>query len=127
VSSVVLDATALCAVLFKEPGHEAVLPYLGDAYLSTVNLAEVLTKALDKKKAFDKSQALITGFPIQVVPFDGPQAVFAAAIREETRALGLSLGDRACLALGMMQQMPVVTSDGDWSLAGIDVKVIVFR
>lgn len=127
MSRCVLHATALCALLFEEPGHEAVLEHLPDACLSTVNLTEVLTKALDKKKAFDRARAVLAGLPIRVVPFEPEQAELAAAIREETRACGLSLGDRACLALGMLRRLPVVTSDRDWSLVGLDVEVILFR
>src|SRR5260370_21875098 len=108
VSSVVLDASALCAVLFQEPGHEAVLGYLGDAYLSTVNLTEILTRAIDCNNSLDKSLACIAGLSLRITPFDAEQATIAAAIREQTRSLGLSLGDRACLALGLQRGLPVV-------------------
>ena len=127
MTKVVLDASALCALIFRETGHETVAAYLPDSLMSVVNLTEVLTKAIDYKKSFEKSLAFIESLPIRLVPFDLELAGIAAKIREETRPFGLSLGDRACLASGIKLGLPVVTSDADWSLTGLKVEVIAFR
>jgi ribonuclease VapC len=127
VSSCVLDASALCALLFEEPGHEALMGYLAEAYLSSVNLTEVLTKAVDRKRPLDRSQGFIAALSLHTVPFDTAQAAVAASIREQTRPFGLSLGDRACLALAIVRGLPVITADRDWKKTGLGVDVRVFR
>src|SRR5256885_16144573 len=102
MSSVVLDASALMAFLRSEPGSDMVQAALAEAVISTVNLSEVLAKATELPKGFDAAKAALWGLPLSVVPFDGQQAGIAASLRPVTRSLGVSLGDRCCLALGIV-------------------------
>jgi len=127
VSSVVLDASALLAFLRKEPGGEKVQASLNDAIISAVNLSEVLAKASERPGGFEAAKHVLQGLPIQVVPFDEEQGVIAAGLRLLTRSLGLSLGDRCCLALGLVQESPVMTTDREWSKLPLGLQIHILR
>jgi PIN domain nuclease of toxin-antitoxin system len=127
VSSLVLDSSAVLAVIFAEPGAEAVIPRLPGAYLSCVNLAEVATRALDLGKPLEEIMYEIGRLPLRVVPYDVEQAQVTASLRPVTKPLGLSLGDRACLALALTRQASVLTGDRDWTKAKLGIEVVVFR
>jgi ribonuclease VapC len=127
VSSLVLDASAILAVLFAERGADAVIPQLPGAFLSCVNLAEVTTRALDRGKPLEDALREIARLPIRVVDFDAGHAHITASLRPATKGLGLSLGDRACLALGLARQAPVLTGDREWRKLKIGVEVKLFR
>jgi PIN domain nuclease of toxin-antitoxin system len=126
VSSVVLDASALIAFLRSEPGSDIVGSALADAAISSVNLSEVLAKAAETPTGFEAAKTALRGLPLRIVPFDEEQAVIAAGLRPMTRPLGLSLGDRCCLALGLVKESPVLTTDRQWSKLppGVQVRVI---
>lgn len=126
MSSVVLDASALIAFLRSEPGSDLVGLELANSAISSVNLSEVLAKAADTPSGLDSAKAALRGLDLRVVPFDEEQAVIAAGLRPLTRPLGLSLGDRCCLALGLAEEIPVLTTDRQWSKlpAGLQVRVI---
>ena len=127
MSRVVLDASAILAVLGREPGSEAILRHLGNTSVSTVNLAEVHGKLLQRgvpdADAWDGALSLAN----EVVDFDREQARLAGTLVLQTRALGLSLGDRACLALGMMLKAPVYTADQAWKGLPLGIKIHVVR
>ncbi len=127
MSSVVLDASALLAVLFAEEGAEAVIARLPGAYLSSVNLAEVVTRALDLGKPVEDTAFAIGRLPLRVVGYDAEQAYVTASLRPATKPFGLSLGDRACLALAITRKASAITGDRDWLKAKLDVEVIAFR
>jgi len=127
MSKVVLDASALMALLRNEPGSDKVQSRLADAVISTVNLSEVLAKAAEASTEFDAVKAALWGLPLSVIPFDERQAEIAASLRPVTRSLGLSLGDRCCLALGIAEALPVMTTDRDWSKLQLGVKIHVIR
>ena len=115
MSSVVLDASALLALLNQEPGVEKLTPELmSGAAMSTVNLAEVQSKLVAQGVLPDDAwEAAIT--PIrEVVPFTPEHARLAGDLVTKTRRLGLSLGDRACSALGLALNLPVYTADKSW-------------
>ena len=126
MSSVVLDASALIAFLRNEPGSDGVGAALPDAAISSVNLSEVLAKASDTPKGFESAKTALRGLQLRIVPFDEEQAVIAAGLRPLTRPLGLSLGDRCCLALGLAEEIPILTTDRQWSKLprGIQIRVI---
>lgn len=126
MSSVVLDASALIAFLRDEPGSDIVGPAMPHALISAVNLSEVLTKAAETSVAFESAKIALQGLRPHVVPFDEEQAVTAAGLRPLTRPLGLSLGDRCCLALGLVKELPILTTDRQWSKlpSGVQVRVI---
>jgi ribonuclease VapC len=113
----VFDASAALAVLFAEPGADKaeVLIEAGDAVISSVNHAEVVARLLDRGMSEAEVDAVFEGLHLRVLPFTEQQALASGRLRPATKALGLSLGDRCCLALA--QQHPgaqVVTADRPW-------------
>lgn len=127
VSRAVLDSSAVLALLFNEPGGKAVADHLSGSLLSAVNLSEAVTKLADAGATPDEARRVVAGLPCEIVPFDEEQAFLAAALRGATKSFGLSLGDRACLALGIQRDVPVVTADRVWGAVGAGVKVISIR
>lgn len=127
MSSVVLDASAVTAVLRKEPGHENVLPVLRGSLISAVNLAEVLCTARlrDSDPLLDERHIKL--MELQRVPFDENQAEIVASIYQATRGGTLGFADRACLALGLSRGLPVLTADNDWLKHPVGVEVRLFR
>ena len=123
MSRVVLDASAILALLNQEEGAERVAPFLADAVISTVNLAEVVTRlalAGMPETAIREALALL---PLESVPFDVGQAIDVGLLAPTTRPSGLSLGDRACLILARRLDATAVTADQAWM--GIDAEVAV--
>lgn len=128
MNRIVLDASALLAVINREPGCERLTPeLLSDATSSTVNLAEVqgtlVRKGADANEAWRKALSLIG----EATPFTEDHAKVAGSLVTHTRALGLSLGDRACLALGLALRLPVYTADRLWKNVHVGVKIHVIR
>ena len=123
----VLDATALLALLQEEPGAETVAEAIPHASISTVNLAEVVGKLADSGMPEEAVQGALAGLGIKVIPFDEDLAYRTGLLRPLTSAYGLSLGDRACLALGQRLSQPVLTADRVWASLKIGVKVRVIR
>ncbi len=127
MNSLVLDASAVLAVLFAEKGTDVVIPRLPGSLLSCVNLAEVTTRAIDYGKPLEDTLREIARLPLRVVDYDAGQAHITASLRPATKALGLSLGDRACLALALARQATVLTGDREWRKLNIGVEVLLFR
>lgn len=125
----VLDTSALLAWLWKEPGDEAVQRALtaGGCRLSAVNLAELLGKFSDAGLAVDDGLALVQELELIVLPVDAADAAESARLRAATRLQGLSLGDRACLALARRQGLPVLTADRAWLAAEVGVVIEFIR
>jgi PIN domain nuclease of toxin-antitoxin system len=114
VNDVVLDASALCALLFKEKGMDRVEQLLNGALISSVNLSETAAKAIEYGTSLEEAITTLDAFPLRVVPFDRDLAYIAASLRAATWHAGLGLGDRACLALALSRKMPAVTTEGNW-------------
>jgi PIN domain nuclease of toxin-antitoxin system len=95
----VLDASALLVLLNDEPRVETVRHALSDAAISAVNLSEVVAKLVDAGAPELEILELLQAIEAEVGPFDEDQAYSAGLLRSVTGAHGLSLGDRACLAL----------------------------
>ena len=110
----VLDASAILAALFREPGAGVVETHYEAGIVSSVNLSEVAAKLSDRGMSSIGAQELLSGLGLAIRPFDERLAYMAGALRESTRSSGLSLGDRACLALGLAEGVPVVTVDRKW-------------
>ena len=109
----------------NEPGADRVAAVLAEACLSSVNLVEVVGRLCERGMSPAQARHAVERLDIEIVPFDLEQAMTAGALRLVTRALGLSLGDRACLALGQARGLPVLTADRAWgSLAGFDITLI---
>lgn len=127
MSEVVLDASAILALIFRESGADDVERELPDAMMSTVNLAEVVARLCDRGMPTDLIERSVDGLSLTFIPFSPPIALAAGLLRRETRSLGLSLGDRACLATARAMGCPALTADSAWrrlKLPGIDVRVV---
>ncbi len=124
---IAFDASAVLAFIFKEPGHEQAAALIDDCCLSAVNLSEVLGRLV--RDGHDSQTMLVSlaETNILVVDFDAEQASLAADLLPKSRPLGLSLGDRACLALALARGVPAVTADRAWTGADFGVEVRVIR
>lgn len=127
MTSAVLDASALLAVLNSEPGAETVLAALSDAVISAVNYSEVLKKTIERCAATEPVLGLVNGWPIDVIPFDEKLAHASAALYPQTKEHGLSFADRASLALGVQRNCKVLTSERRMGLVALPIKVKVIR
>lgn len=131
MSKTVLDASALLAYLYEEPGADAVEEALAfGSGISAVNWAEVLSKAADisiepEHLALELQHRGIVGNTLKIFPLIAEDSLEIARLRPMTKPLGLSLGDRACLALGKRLRVPVMTADRAWeAVSGIEIKLI---
>ena len=117
---VVLDASALLALIQNENGADVVRPLLKKAVMSTINVAEVLT-ALQRVEVHPQDAITsIRDIILAIVPFDLEQAQSAAELHPHVRHKGLSLGDRACIALGQKLKLPIYTADKIWGELQLD-------
>ena len=123
----VLDASAILAVLNGEPGSESVTAMLSDALISTVNYAEVVAKLVDRGSTFSQALAALRSIALTAVDFDISLAQRSGALRAETAKHGLSLGDRACLALAKREGVPAMTADRSWVGAASDIEIRLIR
>lgn len=125
MTEVVLDASAILAVIFDEPGAERVAAHLPGALASTVNVAEVAARLLALEMPEDTVEAIIDTLQLTMQPFDREQALETACLRSVTRTKGLSLGDRACLALAKARAAPALTADTVWQTVAETAQVRV--
>ncbi|MGR9046835.1 MAG: type II toxin-antitoxin system VapC family toxin [Gammaproteobacteria bacterium] len=125
---IVLDASALLAFLFREPGHETVEHYIEESCISTVNLSEVAGRLIRDGIEAAPLMQQITETAIEIIPFTQEQAVQAATFIPHTQRFGLSFADRACLGLARERHLPVLTADIAWSeLSDIGIQIIQIR
>ena len=127
MSAVVFDSSVLIAILRQELGSEVGEQSLNDALISTVNLAEVATYLARNSVPPETINDALAAFPIEVVPFDREQGLIAGCLYPACKSLGLSLGDRACLALAKSKNLPVLTADKAWLELKINVDVKTIR
>ncbi len=128
MNRIVLDASALLAILNRESGAEKLTPdLLSTAATSTVNLAEVQSKLVDRGLSPDSAWEAALSPVEEAVHFTAEHAKVAGSLIAQTRAFGLSLGDRACLALGLALQAPIYTADRSWKNLKLGVRIHVIR
>ncbi|WP_374627124.1 type II toxin-antitoxin system VapC family toxin [Devosia sp.] len=125
--TVVLDASALLAVMNSEPGQAIVRPRLEGALISSVNLAEVGTRLCDGGDDTAQTLREIAHYGIEVVPFDARLAAEVILLRPLTRHAGLSLGDRACLALAIREKATALTADRAWAELDVGCPIELIR
>ena len=123
----VLDASALLAFLHDEPGGEKVSPALDGARVSAVNWSEVLQKSLQRDVDVAGMRQEFTEVGVNFEPFTPQQAETAAWLWSQARNHGLSLADRACLALAIDKGLPVITADRAWGRLNLDIEIRVLR
>ena len=121
MTSVVLDASALMALLRSEPGADTVAKSLKDAVISAVNYSEILKKAIERGGDGEPVTAFIHSLSIAIIPFDELQAEVSASLYPETKKHGMSFADRACLALGVIRSSLVLTSERKMGLLSLPV------
>jgi PIN domain nuclease of toxin-antitoxin system len=121
----VLDASALLCLLRAETGAEAVAEVLPQSVIGAVNLSEVYAKLAEAGGAEAQITQALGVLRLAIEPFDDEQARMAGILRLPTRPLGLSLGDRACLALAKQRRSVAVTTDRAWSRLPADLGLSV--
>lgn len=114
MSDVILDASALLAMLNDEPGGPKVAGVIDAARISTVNYAEVVSHYIRLGMPERDVAAMLDPLPMTIVPADKALAQLAGRLRSVTAEAGLSLGDRFCLALAIRDGLPAWTADKAW-------------
>lgn len=127
MNDIVLDASALLAVFHDEPGAERVIEALPTAVISAVNLAEVAAKLQERGMPDARIRANIEALELSVAPFEGMLAIETGLLRAQTRSVGLSLGDRACLALARSLDATALTTDRAWDKLNIGIAIELAR
>ena len=127
MAEAVLDASAVLALLQGEPGGEAVRSVLANSVISTVNLSEVIAKLVENGIDGVMAVSLTDAQPFRPMDHTLNLARITGTLRAETRAAGLSLGDRACLALALAMELPVYTADRAWLGLPLDIEVRPIR
>ncbi|GJM42523.1 MAG: hypothetical protein DHS20C20_28050 [Ardenticatenaceae bacterium] len=124
---IVLDASALLAFLFREPGHQLVAPHMEDCCLSTVNLSEVIGRFVRDGHDAEAVVSKLLSASIDIVPFSTQQAALAAVLLPLGKPIGLSLADRACIALALERNLSILTADTVWQTLDLPVEVQLIR
>ncbi|QUD87416.1 type II toxin-antitoxin system VapC family toxin [Phenylobacterium montanum] len=127
MTEAVLDTSAVLAFLRGESGGELVGPILGDCAISSVNLAEVITKLIDRGSTAEQARQTTETLSMNVVAATLETAALAGMLHARTRGRGVSLGDRFCLALAMETGLPVYTADRAWAELGLDLDIRLIR
>lgn len=123
----VFDSSAVLAALFQEPGGDTVVAMWvdGENLISAVNYAEIVSKLNERGMSDFEVLAVMEGVPLTVVDVDQTTAHASGLLRTATKALGLSLGDRACIALARSRSATAVTADKQWEkLPKLDLLLI---
>lgn len=124
---VVVDSSVVLAVLRVEEGSERAAPAMADGQLSSVNAVEVVTRLIDLGYEPDRAVSALSRTRLSVVAFDEELALLAGRLRAVTRHRGLSLGDRACLALAIRENAMALTADRNWADLDLPCKVEFIR
>lgn len=128
--SVVIDSSALLALLLRESGSEVIRDIFAAeiaVLISAVNVGEVVARLFDRGESEAEVAEQVSAWGAQTVPFTHELAVAAGRLRPDTRQFRLSNGDRACLALGAAHNLPVLTADRAWAQLDVGVEVRLIR
>ena len=126
-NEVVLDASAILALLKREPGADRVRAVLDRAIIGAVNAAEVQSKLVDLGLSRQAAEARIRILGCRILAFSEEQAIEAGSLIAQTRSLGFSLGDRACLALAINRKATVYTTDRIWKKLSLGIEIEAIR
>jgi PIN domain nuclease of toxin-antitoxin system len=127
VNRIVLDTSAILAFLDDEPGADSVLQVMSSACISTVNLAEAYSKLAERGEHGREALNVVRHSVHEVVPFTAQMAEITGSLRPLTRDFGLSPGDRACLALGILLNTEVYTTDRIWAGLNLPCTIRIIR
>ena len=125
--SCVLDASAILAYLEEESGAREVEKLLDEAAVSAVNIAEVASKLAERGAPADRIRQTIQALGVEVIPCDETIAYRIGELRSATKTLGLSLGDRACLATALQHNVRAITADRHWKTVKVGARIQVIR
>jgi ribonuclease VapC len=125
--SCILDASAILAYLEGESGSPDVEKVLDEAAVSAVNIAEVASKLAERGAPADRIRQTIQALGVEVIPCDETIAYRIGDLRASTKALGLSLGDRACLATALQHNVRAITADRHWKTLKVGARIQVIR
>lgn len=126
-SNYILDASALLALINREDGAKDVEKILPGAIMSAVNISEAAAVMHRLGMPMLEIKEIFINLIPERVPFDTEQAFHVARLRKDTKHKGLSLGDRACLALGIIKKIPVLTADKIWMNLNLDLEIVCIR
>jgi ribonuclease VapC len=126
-TEVVLDSSAVLAVIRIERGYEQVARVLARSLISVVNEAEVIGVLIQKGDSVAKALEAVRALPYKLVDLDQQLARRAGSLWRDFKPRGLSLGDRCCLALAEREGLPVITGDRRWTDISIGVEVRLFK
>jgi hypothetical protein len=127
-NKVLFDSSAVLALIKKEPGYEVLEDLLGSACISTVNLSEVVSVLSRTGIPKAEIEEIVGGLVPEIIPFSYEASIIAGSLIVESKELGLSLGDRACIATGIVCGLPVYTTDRVWQKLQLqDLKIVVAR
>jgi len=127
MSRVVLDASAALAAFAQEPGADIVAAVLEDSAISAVNVAEICSKLVSRGLLQKEAEEASLNSARYIFPFDTVQALLSGTLIQQTRRFGLSLADRACLALAITLKAPVYTTDKTWNKLNLDIEIRLIR
>jgi len=127
VNKAVLDSSIILAILRGETINTAIYQKIEGGFLSAVNLAEILTKVTEDPLIEDDAADGLIALLAPVVPFTESQAAKVAMLRLPIKSAGLSLGDRACIALGMELDADIYTADRAWAKLNLPCRIHVIR
>jgi PIN domain nuclease of toxin-antitoxin system len=128
MSKIVFDASTLIALFAKEKGYEFIKKHMKDAIISSVNIAEVYKYCIETQDlSEDEAKKLVKLSDIKIIEFTGEQALISASLVNKTKQYGLSLGDRACIALGISRSHDIITCDQIWHKLDVGVKIMMAR
>lgn len=125
---IVLDSSVVLGALLYETMQDVALRAVtGGAFISAVNLSEVLAKLQERGASEQDAEAAVERLGLTVVPFDNDQAKQAARWRRATKGFGLGLGDRACIALGNRLEGEILTLDRAWTQVASPAPILYVR
>jgi PIN domain nuclease of toxin-antitoxin system len=127
MASAVFDSSVVLAHIGYKQGSDGIDELAVEALISAVNLAEVFTKLAERGLSASEADSIVYRYRFEVVPFDEEFARQTGALRPATKSLGLSLGDRACLALAQREHLPVLTADKNWARLNLGIAIKVVR
>lgn len=129
MTSIVLDASALITMLKHEPGGDIVAKAIGDSKITAVNYAEVISHFCNAGMPVAEVDAMLNPLPLVIVAADAKLARLAGHLRTITSSVGLSLGDRFCLAFAKLESLPAWTSDRKWQTIAdaVQVEITIIR
>lgn len=124
---IVLDSSAILAVLLKEPGRDFVLDRIQGAFATVVTFCETLTVMVRNKSDARSEAEAILALGVPIVPVAQSLAIEAASMIAKTQFYGLSLGDRLCIGLGKELNAEVLTGDRVWREINLGAKITLIR